>query len=187
MLGMGMSLTTPFYILYATRRLGVAPETAGVYIWAATIGGAVSSLVWAHFNDRRGPRAAIRGGTICTLLAPTLALTTPFLARGLDALLGVETLPYLFGLVFLVAGSSMNGMWIGTNNYLFDLASHQERPRYIAILNTLAIPGVLVPWVAGEALKSVPYPAVFACLVVIGATVCGLAWRMPRPRRNAEG
>ena len=186
MLGVGMSLTTPFYIVYATKQLGVAPQTAGVYIMAATIGGAVSSLVWAHYNDRRGPRAALRGGAACTLLAPTLALLVPPLARGVEAVTGVTTLPYLFGLVFLVAGSSMNGMWIGTNNYVFDLASHQERPRYIAILNWLAIPGAAIPVVVGVALKSVPYPLVFAGLTVVGAAVFGLAWRMPRPRRNAE-
>jgi hypothetical protein len=95
-------------------------------------------------------------------------------------------LPYLFGLVFLAAGSSMNGLWIGTNNYLFDLASHQERPRYIAILNTLAAPGVLIPLAVGGALKGVPYPLVFAALMFIGGVVLSLAWRMPRPRRSGE-
>lgn len=186
MLGMGMALTTPFYIVYATQRLGVPPQTAGVYIWAATLGGAASSLVWAHLNDKRGPRAAIRAGTTCTFLTPTLALLLPALARGLEVLHGgrVEILPYLFGLVFLAAGSSMNGMWIGTNNYLFDLASHQERPRYIAILNTLAVPGAAIPVVVGVALKSVPYPLVFAGLAAVGAAVFGLARRMPPVRRN---
>jgi len=186
MLGMGMSLTTPFYIVYATRQLGVAPQTAGVYIWAATIGGAMSSMVWGRLNDRRGPRAAIRGGTMCTLLAPALALVVPPLARGLEVMLGRQgaVLPYLFGLVFLAAGSSMNGLWIGTNNYLFDLASHQERPRYIAILNTLAMPGALIPLAVGVALKGVPYPVVFAALTLIGGVVLSLAWRMPRPRRS---
>jgi hypothetical protein len=100
-------------------------------------------------------------------------------ARGMEAVLGVTALPYLFGLVFLAAGSSANGMWIGTNNYLFDLASHQERPRYIAILNALASPGAVSPVVVGMVLKSVSYPLVFACLAVVGVGLFGLTWRMP--------
>jgi MFS family permease len=182
LLGMGMCLMTPFYMAYATRELGVPPQFAGVYLGAFTIGSAVSSLVWAHLNDKHGPRSPIRCATAMIVLVPVLALTAPVAARVTGGLLpGTAVLPYLFGVVFLVAGTNRTGLWLGTNNYIFDLSSHEERHRYIAVANTLAAPGALLPLLIGKLLEFLPYPVVFLLLAGLGATVVGLALRLPKP------
>ncbi len=183
LLGMGMCMTTPFYMAYATRKLGVAPQLAGVYLGAFTIGSAVSSLVWAHLNDRRGPRSPIRCATITIALVPVLALVVPTAAR----LVGIASLPYLFAVVFLVAGTNNTGLWMGTNNYIFELSSHEERHRYIAVVNTLAAPGALLPLLIGKSLEFLPYPVVFLLLAALGATVLVLALRLPRPSGERVG
>jgi MFS family permease len=175
MLGIGLCLAAPFYMVYATRELHIAPQMAGVYIWAATLGNAISSLLWAHLNDRRGPRGALRGGAMFVVLAPALAVLVPLIVGR------TPVLPYAYALVFLISGSSQNGLWMGINTYLFDLASHEERHRYVAILSTLAAPGALLPLVVGVLLRFLPYPAVFLLMAAGGAVVWATAWRMPLP------
>jgi MFS family permease len=177
LLGMGMCMMTPFYMAYATRDLGVPAQFAGLYLAAFTVGSAVSSLVWAHLNDKHGPRSPIRGATAMITLVPVLALLAPAAAR----LLGPALLPYLFGVVFLAAGTNRTGMWLGTNNYIFDLSSHEERHRYIAVVNTLSAPGALLPLLIGKLLEVLPYPAVFVLLAALGVSVLGLALRLPKP------
>jgi len=184
MLGTGLTLTRPFFTVYAVQRLGLAPQTVGLFIIAATLGGALFSLLWGHLNDTRGPRTPIRWCASLIFLTPLLALALPPLTRGLEAWWGCRgaLLPYSFATVFLVAGASANGLWIATNNYLFDLASHEERPRYIAILATLAAPGALIPVVVGKLLESLSYPVVFGLMALVGAWVCLLARRLPESR-----
>jgi hypothetical protein len=92
-----------------------------------------------------------------------------------------QALPYLFGLVFVTAGSVMGGMWMGSINYLFELSSHEERPRYIALLNFLGAPGAFVPLLVGSLLEVFPFRPVFGLLAVIGLSAVAAAWRLPSP------
>jgi hypothetical protein len=178
-IGVGLGLSMPFYMVYATERLGVPPEMAGVYIWAAMLGGAGSSMLWGHLNDRRGPRSVLRGGSVAVGLAPLLALGLPPLV----AAARIETaLPYLFALVFLAGGSTMGAFRMGLSNYLFELASDEERPRYIAVMSTLAMPGALVPLAVGWALNFISFPMLFLCLATGGATAVAISATMPNRR-----
>jgi MFS family permease len=181
----GVLNCTPFYIVFATRELGVQPQLAGVYIWGSTLGAAISSLIWAHFNDRYGPRTVLRGAAISATLAPTFALLLPALislSLG-HSPSGSQVLPYVFVLVFLASGAAMPGMWMGNNNYLLELAGHEDRPRYIAAFNTFALPGALLPLLIGWLLSFIPFRWVFALLIALGLTAISLSIRMPRPSR----
>jgi MFS family permease len=183
LLGWGLAGSTPFYMVFARSRLDVPAQIAGVYIWAATLGGATFSIIWAHFNDTRGPRSVIRGTCIALTVAPLLALLVPAVAGLLVGTFpGVkQALPYLFAVVFLATGATMPGMWMGTNNYLLELTSHEDRPRYIAVFNTLALPGAVLPVLVGALLEAVPFRLVFGLMALCGAAALMVAWRMPRP------
>jgi len=65
------------------------------------------------------------------------------------------------------------------SNYLFELASDEERPRYIAIMNTLAVPGTLVPLLVGWGLDSIPFQTVFTLLAAAGTVTLGITLSMP--------
>jgi len=190
LLAFGLNLTMPFYILYATTKLGVPDEMAGVYIWAAVLSGAPMSLLWGYINDRRGPRAVLRGGCVLATLAPSLALFVPWAAHAAGGFFpGVPAaLPYLYALVFLVGGSSFGPLWMGSNNYLLELASHEERPRYIALLATLTAPRTLFPLLIGAVLAVVRFEIVFAFLVALGVAtvVVGLQLKNPRQAREQD-
>jgi Na+/melibiose symporter-like transporter len=181
LLGAGMSWTTPFYIVYATRELTVPPQLAGIYIWAGVLGGAGASLIWGHCNDRFGPLSVIRGG--CALVVTT-PLTAVFLPLGLRAIAplspaATSVLPYLLALVFLSGGATPGAFWMGITNYLFELADHQQRPRYIALLNFLSLPGALFPLLIGWLLNFLPYALVFGFIAASGLTASIFSRRMP--------
>lgn len=187
-LGFGLAFTMPFYIVYATTRLGVPEQMAGIYISAAVLSGAPLSVLWGYLNDRRGPRAVLRGSCLLVAATPVLALAIPALT-GLAAptLPGLRrVLPYTFALVFLAGGSTRGAMWMGTNNYLFELASDQERHRYIALLNTLAAPRTLFPVLTGWVLTLLSYETVFALLALLAFTLAAVSWRLPVPSLPEE-
>ena len=183
LLGNGLAASAPFYTLFARNELRIQPQIAGVYLWAATLGTVVFSIIWGHLNDRWGPRAVVRGACVSVALAPALALAVPAAANALrPALPGVgEALPYLYAVVFLAVGATMPGMWMGTNNYLLELAGHEDRPRYIAVYNTLALPGVALPLLLGGLLSFTPFRIVFGLMAGCGAMALTVALRMPRP------
>ena len=185
LLGSAMSFTTPFYVLYATRKLGVPEQIAGVYIWASVLGGAAFSVVWGHLNDRRGSLTVIRAGCAFVIIAPILAITIPLFLRAGDAILpgSLLLLPYVFALVFVVGGSTNGAFWMGVTNYLFDLCDHPDRPRYIALLNYLSLPGALFPLLIGWLLNYLPYQLVFCFIAASGTAASLVSRRMsPSPR-----
>jgi Na+/melibiose symporter-like transporter len=184
LLGSAMSFTTPFYVVYATRELGVPEQIAGVYIWASMLGGATFSVLWGYLNDRRGPLAVIRVGCAFVIIAPFLAVTIPLILRVSDLTVpgALQLLPYIFALVFVVGGSTSGAFWMGTTNYLFDLCDHPDRPRYIALLNYLSLPGALFPLLIGWLLNYLPYALVF-CLIAVSGTAATIVSRGMSPRR----
>jgi len=179
--GSGLSFTTPFYIVYATRQLGVPEQLSGIYIWAAVLGGATASLIWGHYNDRYGPLTVIRGGCTFIVITPLLAVGLPALVQAMGLLVAGArgALPYVFAVVFLAGGATPGAFWMGTTNYLFELANHQERPRYIALLNFLSLPGALSPLLIGWLLGFLPYVLVFVFIAACGAAATILSRRMP--------
>lgn len=178
----GMSWTTPFYVVYATRKLGVPQELAGVYIWASVLGGASFSLLWGHLNDRRGPLAVLRYGSAFVVAAPLTAITIPALMRLLGAAYpeALRALPYAYALVFVIGGATTGALWMGATNYLFELADHPDRPRYIALLNLFSLPGALFPLLIGYLLNLLPYPLVFGLISASGLAATLVSRGMPR-------
>ena len=70
---------------------------------------------------------------------------------------------------------------MGTNNYLFELAGDEDRHRYIAVFNTLALPGAVLPVLVGWVLGFAPFRLVFGLMALCGLLALTMAWRMPRP------
>jgi MFS family permease len=180
-LGSSLTFTTPFYMVYAKVRLGVPEAMAGVYILAMTLSGAGFAWLWGRLNDRYGPQSVVKGS--CTMLAaaPVLALLVPAIIRG-DG----EGLYYAMALVFMAAGAAGSGMFMGLMNYLFELTSHQERHRYIALMSLLTAPGALTPALIGWMLEYLPFPTVFGLMALLASAAVAAAWRMPALRPGAQ-
>jgi MFS family permease len=68
------ALASPFYVLYATERLRLSPETIGLFIIAQTAGGLVGSLGFGALTERRGSGAVIRASVAFAATGPLVAL-----------------------------------------------------------------------------------------------------------------
>jgi MFS family permease len=187
LLGFGMSFTMPFYIVYAKQDLGVPPETAGIYIWAAMFGSAISSIIWGYLNDRRGPATVVRGGCTLVMITPLLAIAIPWLMGMAEGPFpnAEQYVRYVFALVFVAGGASMGAMWMGLTNYLFELTSHEDRPRYLALMNMLTAPGAVAPLLVGWMLTFLPFVVVFSFVAACGAGAAVLSRWLPEPRAAA--
>ena len=187
LLGFGMSFTMPFYIVYARQDLGVPAETAGIYIWAAMFGSAISSIIWGYLNDRRGPATVVRGGCALVMITPLLAIVIPWLMGVAEGPFpnAEQYVRYAFALVFVAGGSAMGAMWMGLTNYLFELTGHEERPRYLALMNMLTAPGAFAPLLVGWMLTVLPFVVVFSFVAACGAGAVVLSRRLPEPRSAA--
>ncbi len=180
--GFGISSATPFYVVFARQELGVPEPTAGIYIWAMTVGGAVASVLWGHLNDSRGPRAVLRGAGLMVTMTPLLAVLVPAVVQALPPLR--SALPYLFAIVFLSGGSCVGAMWMGSTNYLFELADHADRPRYLGVFHLCTLPGALGALLIGWLLNWLSFTSVFILMAGGGAAALAAARFMPDVSRG---
>lgn len=182
LLGFSLTFTTPFYMVYAKVKLDVPEAMAGVYILAMTLSSASFGWIWGRLNDRYGPQSVVKGSCLMLASAPLLAVILPATMRGLGA-----GLHYVLALVFVAAGAATAGMWMGLMNYLFELSSHEDRPRYIALMSWLSAPGAFAPLLIGWLLGYLQFPTVFGLMALCGAAAVAVAWRMPAltPERSA--
>lgn len=186
--GLGIAFSLPFYIVYATTQLGVPDYMAGIYISASTLGAAVFSIIWGRLNDSRGPRALLRAGCACVFVTPISALLVPEVCRFLTPIIpqALDALPYAYSIIFVIGRAAMIALFMGTINYVFEIADDQQRPRTIGVFNTLSAPGALLPLLIGWALDYVSYVAVFSVLAAAGLGTWLVSLRMADPRARLD-
>ena len=169
------ALASPFYVLYATDQLRLAPETIGLFIIAQTVGGLVGSFGFGALAERRGPGAVIRVSVAVSASGPLAALALHF-ARA--AGYGVSQ-PVTYAWVFVVLGIVNSSMMLGFINYILELAPPVQRPTYMGLSNTLGGVLVLVPILGGWLLQATSYPVLFAAAAVGPVVAWVTAMRLP--------
>lgn len=155
LLGIGF-MAQPFYIGHAQITLQVPPWFSGVFVWAATLGAIVGSVVWGLLSDRCGSARVIRGVSWVVFLAPVTAIIVPYLR------LPAPTSYYAYALVFALDKAVVNGIWLGFINYVLELVPEKERPCFIGMTAVLTVPMIIMPLLGGVLLNFVPYEVVFA-------------------------
>jgi Na+/melibiose symporter-like transporter len=173
------ALAMPFYALYATDKLGLAPSAVGRFIQAAIIGSAASSMVWAFLSDRLGSTRVIRGVCFVICAVPLSALAAPVLARALHA---GHAMAYLYAVVFLLNGCTWGGIWIGFTNYVLEIAPDDIRPLFLGLQATLASPVIVMPLLGGWLLAVIGFEALFAIAALGGVIALAYAHRLHEPR-----
>ena len=164
------SWATPFFVVYAQRELGAAPELIGLYLGVRTGGGIVSNLIWGRISDRMGNRKLIILTTAVGTVTPVLVLVLGWLHGAVPG--SASWVTYAFALVFLAAGIFGPGSGIGLINYLLDVAPEEERPLYLAFNNTLfglarftgALGGLIVDWLGFDVMMVVTTGCYLAAL-----------------------
>lgn len=173
----GGGLALPFYVLYAREVLAVRLGIVGIFLSAQMLGNVLSNLVWAHLSDFVGNRRVIQVSCFVALLIPAVALITP------------PSMPLMFVILFVFAGSFIAGRMIGRSNFLLDIAPPKERPAYISLNGTLSFPIVVFPLLGGILVEHTSYNFLFVVtsLVVLAGFILSLSLREPRARTERSG
>lgn len=178
------SLALPFYVLFGTDRLGFAPSSIGVFTSSQVIGGIVGALGMGRLAERRGSRSVMRLWGVFAILTPLAALAFPAIARVVPP----TALPYLFAVLFLVAGVQGNANMTGFIAWVLEYAPVSERPMYVGFANAMSGTSLVMPILGGLLLTAAGYPALFvtaAAVPVAGLLLLGRAVE-PRHRRAPE-
>ena len=173
------ALASPFYVLYATDQLGLAPETIGLFIIAQTAGGVLASFGLGALAERRGPGAVIRASVAVSITGPLVALALYFVHAA-------AWLQFAYAWVFVVLGIVGSSGMLGWMNYVLELAPPGHRPTYMGLTNTLGGLLVLAPVLGGWLLQVTSYPVLFAASVVGPVLAFAIAARLPGSPASRE-
>jgi MFS family permease len=163
-------LSLPFYVLYAKNVLGIKLEMVGLFLSAQMLGALLSNLFWGHLSDFMGSRAVIRGTAFTAILIPLAAL---FIPAGLS---------WLFIALFFLVGIFVTGRTIGNTNFMLDIAPARERPVYISLKGTMALPIVLCPLLGGIIAQHFSYIILFKITVILTLLGFILSFFLSEPR-----
>jgi len=167
-----------FYIIYATRHLGLPVQMTGWSVSAGVVGGVLGGVLLGRHAAHRGHDAAITVLVILRCLAPALALAAPLASR-----LHPWAAIVLFLLLFCAMGM-VNGAWIvGFNSYAMEIAPPGERSVYVGLANTLSGMLAVAPLLAGWLVQAVSYEAVFLVSLALAATALAVTRRAPARQR----
>ncbi len=173
----GMAM--PFYVIYATEELHFSAETIGVFITFQVAGSILGGFLWGYLNERSGSKIVIQCSIITAIVSPLLAL----LIRPMSHL--AETSPiYVYYLIFLAIGALNNSFMPGPINFVLELAPSEERPIYVALINTLCGSLMVVPFLGGWLLQATSYPVLFLTTMGGVAIALVLTFGLEEPRQK---
>jgi MFS family permease len=153
-------MASPFYIGFATVRLGLSSTIAvPTLLVMQTIGSVSGALIYTWLGARSN------------LLYIRLALGTAALVP-LSALLATFVGPLPLYLGFLLLGLSLGNLMGGYQNWVITHATSDQRPVYTGLFNTVtAVISLVAPVIGGTLLQQLGYEALFivALAMVLGA------------------
>jgi len=164
-------LALPFYVLHARNISPVDLGMVGIFLSAQMAGSLLSNIFWGHLSDYRGNKIIIVSSALIGFLVPLLAIAIP------------AGRPGFFTLLFLGIGFFITGRTIGSTNFLLDIAPPKERPTYISLKGTLALPIVIFPFIGGIIGQYFSYPVLFAVTGLLAGTGFVLSFTLTEPRR----
>lgn len=170
----GATMSQAVFVPCAIRYFDASPaKTGGWFTGVILLVGGVSSLIWGWATQRFGEVRILRCTGTLVLCSPLIAflLTVSVHVGGPVAEFVRSHYVWVYVLIYACAAAANNGNTIAYNVYALSLPPPELRPSYLAFINTLVVPLLLAPTLAGFLVEHVPYPVVFAisCLSAVGA------------------
>ncbi len=175
-----VTMTAPFYIVFARNELGIPVAMTGLYLALLSGTGLVSNLVWARISDERGNKLLFQIATLLGLIPSLVALAAPRVAP----LVSAHVLALCFGVLFVGVGAFESAARISSTNLLLDIAPAQERSLYIGFTNTVLGVALLLASVAGVIVQVAGYAALFSLALVMGLAALVMSLGLEEPRRR---
>jgi MFS family permease len=176
----GTQLALGFYILFATRELGLPPETVGLFTIAQTVGRILTSVGMGALADRAGSHRVVQVATGIGLTAPLTGLVIARTGAG-DGLATTAAMAWVFATIAITMGSNMLGFF----NYALELAPAGQRPTYIGMFNTITGFLVVLPALGGWLLRTTSYEFLFALTAGIMILSHLLSLSLPSARHTS--
>ena len=167
-------LAVGFYILFATRQLGLPSTTIGLFTVAQIAGRILSSVGLGALAERAGSHRVIQVSTGVALSAPLVAL-----ALGTFHAHPGPLVTLAMGWVFVVIGLVIGAAMLGFYNYLLELAPLGQRPTYVGLFNTITGVLIVLPAVGGWLLQVTTYPVLFALTALVLLVAHRLSFGLP--------
>ena len=153
-------MATPFYVLFATSRLGLDSAVAVPTLLALQTAGSLSSaLLYAWLGERHN--------LLYIRLALVMAAVVPF-----SALLAGQIGPVPLYVGFFALGVALSNLFAAYLNWIIMHATPEQRPIYTGLFNTVAALSVLsAPIIGGLLVEAAGYEVVFgvALVMILGA------------------
>ena len=165
-------LAMPFYVLYARNVLNMELGMVGIFLSVQMAGGMISNIIWAYLSDFKGNKLIIVFTALIGFLIPLLAFLIP------------ASHSSLFILVFAAMGFFINGRSIGSTNFLLDIAPEKDRPTYISLKGTLALPIVIFPLIGGIITQYFSYQTLFVITGLLAGSGFIVSCTLQEPRRG---
>jgi MFS family permease len=174
------------FVPMAVQYFGASPkETAGWFTLFLLLIGGFSSFTWGLVARRYGEIRIMEFGAVFHVVSLLMALVlagsyfhAPAFAVAQKYYLIAYAVMYLFGT------AAINACDIGGSVYLLSLPPAQLRPSYFAFINTLTIPLMFAPALAGYLALHISYASTFAISCTAALFALFIAARL-KPR--AEG
>lgn len=162
------TLAAPFYIGFATDRLGLSSDVAvSRLLLMQTLGSVFGALAFSRFGEEHS-LLFMEGALGFAIAQPTLALIAS----------AVGPMPLYFA--FLLGGVALGCLGISFINWVIMYATPDQRPVYAGLFNSMSAVGLLVaPLIGGALVELIGYEAAFvaALLFLVGALIVFLRQR----------
>ena len=148
-------MAAPFYIGFATVRLGLSSEVAVPTLLAMQTAGNIAGAVLYTWLGARNNLLYIRLALGAIALLPISALIADT----------AGPLPLYIG--FLASGLAMSNLSYGYQNWIVTYAGPDKRPIYVGLSNTIAaVVSMVAPVIGGTIAQYAGYEALFAAALV---------------------
>jgi MFS family permease len=166
------AMASPFYIGFATVRLGLSSTVAVPTLLAMqTVGSICGALLYSWLGARNN-LLFIRLALVAAAFLPVSAL--------LASVIG----PFPLYIGFLISGLTLSNLFAGYQNWVITYATADQRPIYAGLFNTIsAVISLIAPLIGGTIAQEIGYEALFcvALLMVLAALFVTLRYvRKPK-------
>lgn len=171
-----ISIASAFYVIYATKILGLGTAVTGLFLSAQVAGALLAGLMMSTLQDHFGVMVYMRVAVACSTLPPILALIIGLLRPQLG---NAIIYPYLF--VFCLLGFYFNSIGWPFFAWILEHAQENQRPLYIGVSNTLGALTMIAPPLGGWLAETLGYPAVFVASLAFAIIALCLSFTLPSP------
>jgi MFS family permease len=172
-------MTLPFYAIYGREVLHFPSEMIGVFVVAQMVGAIISALFWGYLSDRYGNKIVVVLSGLTGVSVPCLVILTMFLQ---NMAVFPELLLTIYIIVFVLVGMNLNGLFIGQNNLLLEIAPAGERATYIGVVNAAVGLVALLPLLGGYIIEWTSYTVAFLLSLTLMLIGTFFAFFIAEPR-----